>query len=443
MYLSFYGLDRKPFQNSTNPSFFWLGEMHKKALAHLKYGISQNQGFLLLTGDVGTGKTTLVNVLTNSLGDEFIVARVTDPGLELIDFMNYVSHAFDMKEKFVCKEAFLVHFDQFLNNAYAAGKKILLIIDECQRLSSELLEEIRQLSNIEKQESKLLNIFFVGQNVFNDILKESNNRALLERISITSTINSLDVYETGEFIRHRLKIAGTEKEIFSQDAIRLIYEFSGGFPRGINTICDHALTSGFIQRTKIISFDMVRKCAKDLRLPFSYEITNSWRQVAVDIPDFENPRTLPPDRWRESKSTHGRRAVIASLLIAMVVIIITLIIDPSGAEDFFCGMTTNGKQIFSFLWNKNAPNATHIHLPNKHMDFSLPFAEHKLTSLDVSKKVQTVPKPVVTAKAVLGLDEPANPLEAEKGYNEDTENMDPGAVIDWVMKNRSKRTVGK
>ena len=171
MYRSFYGIKRKPFQLSTNPSFVWLGEKHKEALALLKYGILESQGFLLLTGDVGTGKTTLINALTNSLGDEFIVAKVPDPGMETIDFMNYIAHSFDMNKKFVSKDGFLIHFGHFLNSANAAGKKVLLIIDESQRLSPELLEEIRQLSNIENQGIKLLNIFFIGQNEFKDIYR--------------------------------------------------------------------------------------------------------------------------------------------------------------------------------------------------------------------------------------------------------------------------------
>ena len=222
MYLSFYGLQKEPFQVSTDPSFLWLGEKHKEALATLKYGNLGNQGVVLLTGDVGTGKTTLINALINSLGDEVIVAKVPDPGMEIIDFMNYLAHAFGMKKKFASKDSFLIHFDHFLNSVHADGKKSLLIIDEAQRLSPALLEEVRQLSNIEKQETKLLSIFFVGQNEFQDVLLEHKNRALRQRISLNYVIEPLDLHETGQFIRHRLKVAGAKEEIFSPDAIRKV-----------------------------------------------------------------------------------------------------------------------------------------------------------------------------------------------------------------------------
>jgi type II secretory pathway predicted ATPase ExeA len=267
MYLSFYGLQQKPFPVSTNPSFVWLGKMHKKVLAILQYGILQDQGFLVLTGDVGTGKTTLVNALINTLGDDVAVAKVPDPGLELIDFLNYISHAFGMDKRFACKEDFLIHFDRFLQGSAAAGKKVLLIIDEAQRLNSALLEEIRQLSNIEEHQTKVLNILFAGQNLFNDFLQESGNRALSQRIAINAAIGPLSIDDTADYIRQSLKIAGAEKDIFSTDALRNVHEFSGGFLRRINIICDHAMFLGYLQGRKTVTVDMVRECAEDLCLP--------------------------------------------------------------------------------------------------------------------------------------------------------------------------------
>lgn len=164
MYLSHYNLSLKPFQISTDPKFLWLGENHKEAFATLKYGIMDNKGFLLLTGDVGTGKTTLINALINSLGSNVIAATIPDPNLEKLDFFNYIAKAFRIDKKFSGKGEFLIYFEQFLNAAYSKNKKVLLVIDESQRLNHVLLEEIRLLSNIEKQNTKLLNIFFVGQN---------------------------------------------------------------------------------------------------------------------------------------------------------------------------------------------------------------------------------------------------------------------------------------
>ena len=142
MYLAYYNLKEKPFQISTDPKFLWLGEKHKEALAALKYGIINDKGFLLLTGDIGTGKTTLVNALINSLGEDIIVAKFSHPVLEKLDFFNFIGNVFNMNRKFASKGEFLFHLKNFLNDTYQQNKKVLLIIDEAQKLSQELLQEI-------------------------------------------------------------------------------------------------------------------------------------------------------------------------------------------------------------------------------------------------------------------------------------------------------------
>jgi len=267
MYLSFYNLKTKPFQISTDPKFLWLGEKHKEAFAILKYGIIENKGFLLLTGDVGTGKTTLINGLVNSLGDNTIVATVPDPDLEKLDFFNFIANAFKIKKMARSKGAFIVYLSHFLHDAYDNNKKVLLIIDEAQRLNPNLLEELRLLSNIEKQNAKLINIFFVGQNEFNDFLMEPKNRALRQRITINYNLDPLTKDETGEYIRHRLKIAGSKENIFPSDAIREIFSFSEGYPRLINIICDFALLTGYVREKKKINSKIIKECAKELQIP--------------------------------------------------------------------------------------------------------------------------------------------------------------------------------
>ena len=229
MYLSFYNLKTKPFQISTDPKFLWLGEKHKEALATLKYGIMDNRGFLLLTGDVGTGKTTLINALVNSLEDNTIVATVPDPDLEKLDFFNFIANAFKIKKMFHSKGTFIIYMSHFLHNAYNNNKKVLLIIDEAQRLNPNFLEEIRTLSNIEKQNTKLINIFFVGQNEFNDILMETRNRALRQRITINYNLDPLTKNETGEYISTVLK-SQVQKGIFS---LQVQFVKSFPFPRAI------------------------------------------------------------------------------------------------------------------------------------------------------------------------------------------------------------------
>ena len=159
MYLDHYNLNLKPFEMSPDPRFLWLGEKHKEALAALEYGIIESKGFLLLTGDAGTGKTVLINGLLKSTRVKAIIATIPDPDLEILDFFNYLSEEFQMKKAFESKGSFLIEFKHFLYEVYQSEGKVLLIIDESQRLNHELLEQIRILSNIELNDRKLINIF--------------------------------------------------------------------------------------------------------------------------------------------------------------------------------------------------------------------------------------------------------------------------------------------
>jgi len=266
MYLSHYNLKVKPFQMSTDPKFLWLGEKHKEALATLKYGIFENKGVLALTGDVGTGKTTLINALVKDLGKDIIVSTIYDPGLEPLEFFNIVAVAFNMGATFKNKGQFLIHFRQFLQKARKQNQKVLLIIDEAQRIGPELLEEVRLLSNLEAEHIRLLNIFFVGQNEFVDILQKDINRALRQRVAINYNINPLTIKETAAYVNHRLRIAGAKAPIFSKGVVQEIFAFSSGYPRLINIICDHALLSGFVKGVQSINLDIIRECKKELQV---------------------------------------------------------------------------------------------------------------------------------------------------------------------------------
>ena len=191
MYQSFYSLNSKPFQITTDPKFLWLGEKHKEALATLKYGLLENKGFLLLTGDIGTGKTALINALIKIIDVAAIVATIPDPGLDSLDFFNILAEEFKMNRRFDSKGAFLIQLKHFLHNAFDADKKVLLVVDEAQMLNHDLLEQIRLLSNIEMNNRKLINIFFVGQTEFSNMLREERNKAIRQRIGVTFHINPL------------------------------------------------------------------------------------------------------------------------------------------------------------------------------------------------------------------------------------------------------------
>lgn len=267
MYLEHYKLKSKPFQITADPRFLWLGDKHKEALATLKYGIVDNRGFLLLTGEVGTGKTVLINRLVTLLNIDTVVATLTDPDLESMDFYNLLADGLNMERTFDSKGAFLIHLRDFLHQSYSNQQQVLLIIDESQRLNHRLMEDIRVLSNIEMHDRKLINIFFVGQQEFNSILMTPQNRALAQRITVRYHIEPLDEKETREYIEHRLKVAGTTRQIFDRLAIKEIHRFSGGIPRLINIISDHALLTGYAKGAKQINAPFVKECAEDLRIP--------------------------------------------------------------------------------------------------------------------------------------------------------------------------------
>jgi general secretion pathway protein A len=266
MYLSHYNLQEKPFSISPDPKFLWLGEKHQEALAVLKYGILEDKGFLLLTGDIGTGKTALINSLVKIMDVAALVSTIPDPGLNSLDFFNFLSEEFGMQRTFDSKGEFLIHFKQFLHDAYKDEKKVLLIIDEAQRLNHDLLEQIRLLSNIEMNSRKLINIFFVGQTEFNDTLRQDRNKAVRQRIAVNHHLEPLTLSESSRYIRHRLKIAGATDQPFAADAISEIFAYTRGNPRLTNIICDHALLTGYSAGITSIDKKTIIECAAELQI---------------------------------------------------------------------------------------------------------------------------------------------------------------------------------
>jgi len=267
MYLVHYKLKQKPFQKTPDPKYLWLRENHRDALSALDKGISGNNGFTLFTGDVGTGKTTLVNAWLEHLGEETIVANITVSVQEELDFLNLVADRFNLNIKFSSKIDFLIQFRRFLNNCYLKNKNVLLIIDEAHRLDQKLLDQIQFISNIGRHDTKHLKIIFVGQDEFNNILSEKDNQDLRQRITINCRIEPLMETEVGEYILHRLRVAGHEENMFSAGAIEKIFSFSKGYPGVINMICDHALSIGYDKVVKTIDAEIINECSDRLGIP--------------------------------------------------------------------------------------------------------------------------------------------------------------------------------
>ena len=268
MYLDNFRLKEKPFLLNTDPQFLWLGRKHKEALATLQYGVQENKGLLLLTGEIGSGKTMLISALESRLDiEEVVVARLPDPGLERREFFFLVARSFGIGRRVFSRESFTEAMDRFLSTLDSEGKKALLIIDEAQIMTPSILEEIRLLSNIEYRLKKLINIFLVGQNEFNFILQEPENRSIRQRITTSYNLELLSKSETATYISHRLKVAGAKKPIFTDNAMAEIHLFSNGSPRQINIISDMALVSGFENEQTKIDREIIRACKERVRVP--------------------------------------------------------------------------------------------------------------------------------------------------------------------------------
>lgn len=269
MYSDFYNLREKPFNLTPSPRFLYLGEIHKEALALLTYGLVERKGFVLLTGEVGTGKTTMVQALLANVDKSVECVSISNPLFSTNDFMNYLaSSAFQEEVSFSSKADFLIRFEGFLKECSQRQKHFLLIIDEAHKLSFALLEEIRLLSNLETADEKLMNIFLVGQPELNEKLNDPRCRALSQRISIRYHIEPLDSESTRDYIATRLKMAGAEDghEIFPKDVVKAIHYYSEGYPRMINILADNALLLGYSKGQKKLTSFMIKECYEDLQL---------------------------------------------------------------------------------------------------------------------------------------------------------------------------------
>lgn len=268
MYHQYYGLKKKPFTLIPDPNVVFMSEGHQEALAILRYGILDKKDFLLLTGDVGTGKTSLLNLLIRSLTARVHVCLIDNPTLSVADFYTTLASRLKLPPFTGSKAQFLESFSSYLEQCRQHRERALLIIDEAHTLSVELLEEIRLLSNQKSQHSALLSIFLVGQPELNQCLSHERLLPLRQRIGIRFHLAPFSRQETNDYIAFRLRQAGTQHlDLFSEEAIDLIHQATRGVPRLINVLCDQALLTGFSDGRPVISGTMIRRCLKDLHIP--------------------------------------------------------------------------------------------------------------------------------------------------------------------------------
>jgi len=266
MYDSFYNVAENPFKICTDPRFLWCGEKHTQILSNLIYGLMDRNGIVLLTGDIGTGKTTLVNALLKILGNDVYVAIVNHPSLDATEFLTLVAKGLDPNFSGSNKSDLLLFFDKFLNRVHAEGKTILLIVDEAQHLSMEVLEEIRLMSNMEQAGQRILSTMLVGQTELKSMIEAPQNRSLHQRVTLFCEIKALSKEETPLYVEYRLKVSGSREQLFTPRAMKTIHTFSQGNPRMINVLCDRAMRIGFMKKCKKIDADIITECARDMKL---------------------------------------------------------------------------------------------------------------------------------------------------------------------------------
>jgi general secretion pathway protein A len=267
MYHERYGLVRSPFEMTPDPAFLYLGEGHREGLATLGYGVQARKGFVLLTGEVGTGKTTLLHALLSQLDRETLAAFIFNPRLEPLDFFRMLFDEYGIETPCHTKAEYLLALNRFLIARLERNLTTLLIVDEAQNLSADLLEEIRLLSNLETPRSKLIQIMLVGQPELWEMLSRPELRQLRQRIVLRYELRPFSSEETGSYVEERLRLAGyTGKGLFKPAGLRVLHELSGGVPRVINILCDGALLLGFARDRDTIGADELREVARDLGL---------------------------------------------------------------------------------------------------------------------------------------------------------------------------------
>ncbi len=281
MYEAFYGLTSKPFKLNPDPNFYFGSKQHRRAKAYLDYGVQRNEGFIVITGEIGVGKTTILRGLLESLAhSDVVVGHLVTTQLDAEDTLRMVGAAFGFNVKDVPKSELLISLEAFLLTQMTQGKRCLLIVDEAQNLTARAVEELRMLSNFQLGNQSLLQSFLVGQPEFREILQRPEMEQFRQRVAATCHIGPLDLEETHGYIEHRLKCAGsTGKPDFEPEVFETIFKASGGIPRRINAICDRLLLLGFLaNKTHLTVADaneVVREFAQEADVPAKKPVLES------------------------------------------------------------------------------------------------------------------------------------------------------------------------
>src|SRR5690349_6686532 len=308
MYASFFGLNEKPFSITPDPRYLFLSERHAGALAHLVYGVNEAGGFIQLTGEVGTGKTTVVRSLLAQAPKHAEIALILNPRMTPAEFLLAICEELGITVEARSEGSLkdLVDLLSFhLLKAHAEGRRVVLVVDEAQNLAPDVLEQVRLLTNLETETQKLLQIILIGQPELREVLDRTELRQLAQRITGRYHLDPLSGDETSAYVRHRLRVAGAKQEVFSNGALREVRRLSGGVPRLINIICDRALLGAFTEDRHVVTGSVVRRAAGEV---FGKSIQPRWlpwaagsavgvvaiASVALLLPRFLEGRAAAP-----------------------------------------------------------------------------------------------------------------------------------------------------
>ncbi|MGB5345710.1 MAG: AAA family ATPase [Woeseia sp.] len=266
MYTGFFGLNEKPFAITPDPRYLFMSERHGEGLAHLVYGVTESGGFIQLTGEVGTGKTTLVRTLLGRMPHEVNVALVLNPQLTALEFLQAICGELgvELPADRSSSKATVDALNRHLLDTHANGRRTILLVDEAQNLSEDVLEQVRLLTNLETAKQKLLQIILIGQEELRDLLAQNNLRQLAQRVTGRYHLQPLSREETVNYIDHRLRVAGALTEIFEPAAKRAVFKLSGGIPRLVNVICDRALLGAYSAGSRVVTGSIVRRAAQEV-----------------------------------------------------------------------------------------------------------------------------------------------------------------------------------
>jgi general secretion pathway protein A len=265
VYLDYYGLTEPPFDITPNPRFLFYSEKHREAYNHLLYGIRERKGFVQLTGEVGAGKTTLCRAMLEQLEGKFATALILNPVLSAHELLKAIAMEFGLPVNGLDRLEILGVINQFLLQQVARGQDTVLIIDEAQDMTDELLEQVRLLSNLETDNRKLLQIVLMGQPELRDRLNAYKLRQLRQRITVRFHLPPLSRFEVNQYIQHRLEVAGAKgSPYFTQPALWRVFRYSQGIPRLLNAICDKSLLAGFVHQQERIDFSLVGRAVREL-----------------------------------------------------------------------------------------------------------------------------------------------------------------------------------